>query len=218
VAVTCVYRALFHLIIQLLANLAYSRHKHCFLSKYRTMGCASGKKPSAHCQSLDPTGSQAVLHIQVPASLVLSDAPAAGAPAPVSQLLSGEVEDRPKATKPALPPKKPLLQAQASIQALASLPSKSKLVLKTAPKTIAICPVPAEPALASARDITGSKAAFDKGKFRLVNTGPLVQRSEEIGEKSLSSICPQAPLLVGSGSGVRPAQASLEGTRASASH
>lgn len=192
-----------------------------FLVNTTRMGCASGKKPSSHCRSLEPASSEAVLHIQVPVSLMISDVLPAGEPAPVSQLLSRELEDRPKPTKAALPPKKTLIQAQSPIQALASVPHKGTKALQTAPETLAICPSSAEPSLASARDITGSKATFDKCKFRQANTSPRASlTAKEAREKPLSSLTlairPQAPLLTESGSSVevRPVHSSLEGTTA----
>lgn len=194
------------------------------------MGCASGKKPSAECKSPNSASSEAVLNIQVPISFTISELQAGegpGEPAPVSQLLLSEDKDRPKAVKTALPPKKTLIQPQSHIEVQSYVPAKPKIPAKTATQPLAICPSPIEPSLASAKDITGSKAAFDSHKFRLANTSPLSLpegqggEKEAVGPKPMSSLTisirPQAPLFTGSGIPVvvRPAKASLNGTSGS---
>ena len=192
------------------------------------MGCASGKKPSTECKSPNSASSEAVLHIQVPISFTTPEQRAAegqGEPAPVSQLLLREDKDRPKPVKSALPPKKTLIQPQSRIEVQSSVSVRPKRPSKTATQPLVIVPSPIEPSLASAKDITGSKAAFDSHKFRLANTSPLALleegQKEAAGPKTMSSLTisirPQAPLFTGSGSPVivRPAKASLDGTSGS---
>lgn len=192
------------------------------------MGCASGKKPSVDCKSPNSARSESVLHIQVPISFAISEQQAGeglGEPAPVSQLLLNEEKDRQKPVKSALPPKKTLIQAQSRIELQSSVPEKPKRPLKAATQPLAICPCPIEPSLASAKDITGSKAAFDSHKFRLANTVSLLEgqegQKEAVAPKPMSSLTisirPQAPLFTGSGTPVvvRPAKGSLDGTSGS---
>ena len=171
------------------------------------MGCASGKKPPADCKPLAFSSSQAVLHIQVPFSLTMSEKPAVegvGALAPVTEVLWSEREERPKAMKAALPPKKTLIQPQFPIEVQPSLPSKPKKALKTTTQPLAICPSSTEPSLASARNISGSKAAFDKSKFRLANTSP----ATPLAEQKPLAMPPLTAILTGP---VVVAKTSLEG-------
>ena len=190
------------------------------------MGCASGKKISSDSKSFYPSNCPGILQIQTPGSMIWGDNSGAGEAAPVSQVLQGEIE-KPKAVKSVVLPKKTLgalEEGKVSRRVSPPPPSSFKPLTQEYSRAGSIANSPSETALASARNITGSKAAFDKGKYRLANmnqeTGGSATGEETKETKPRSSLAlsirPQAPVFTGSGTPVivRPAN-SLEATGAS---
>jgi hypothetical protein len=124
----------------------------------------------------------------------------------------GEKEERQRIVRTVLPPKKPLAQTL-------SLPLRK-------PQTSIVTPLSStsgsttEVPLSSTRNITGSKEAFDKGKFRLANATSLTEEKEEQIRSTLKplsslilSMKPQAQQFTGSGIPVivRPAKEEQDG-------
>ena len=179
------------------------------------MGCASGKKMTSSCRPLPCSSGSPVLQLQA------AHSPSVEAIAPVSLLLMTGKEARPKVERQGLPPKKPLTGSREDLLLAPKSPvlGKAQNCVVPASPPLAVSPSAPELSLSSARNIVGSKEAFDKSKYQEANMtsatetglGPVFKPPS-----SLSLIRPQAPLFTGSGKPVlvRPVKA-LEGTAGS---